>query len=121
MRTRIVASAVAGVALLAACVGAERSGNVRSGPAGPGAVEVVVEGGRFRPEILELDAGSEVTVEVTNDDDTRHDFTVDDLDLSTGVLGNGEVASATLTVAAGTTEFRCTIHPGMTGEIVGVR
>ena len=59
-----------------------------------------------------------MTVEVRNDGSNGHNFTIDELDLSTGTVEPGQVVTATLEVPDGTTEFRCTFHPGMRGEIV---
>jgi plastocyanin len=72
----------------------------------------------FEPTQLELEAGSEVEIQVTNDGDQVHNFTIDDLDLSTGTMESGDVMIATFTVPEGTTEFHCTFHSGMDGEIV---
>ncbi len=105
--------------VLAACAGAELSGNVGEGPGGPDAVEVVMVDSVFEPNRLELEAGTDVTLEVTNDGDTGHDFTIDSLDLSTGVIEPGGVMTATIAVPDGTSQFRCTLHGGMEGEIVG--
>ncbi|MGH2636381.1 MAG: cupredoxin domain-containing protein [Actinomycetota bacterium] len=105
--------------VVAACQGAERSGNIGTGPGGPDAMPVMMVDSAFEPDALELQAGAEVTIEVTNDGDASHDFTIDSLDLSTGVIEPGGVMTATLTVPDGPTEFRCTIHGGMRGEIVG--
>jgi plastocyanin len=72
----------------------------------------------FAPTRLELPAGEQVTVEVTNDGSNQHNFTIDSLDLSTGTMSGGDVNTATFTVPDGTTEFRCTFHKDMTGTIV---
>jgi plastocyanin len=87
------------------------------GPAGEGAVEIVTVDSAFTPETLELNAGQKVTVEITNEDVVPHDFEIEVLDLSTGTIEAGEIATATFTVPEGTTEFACTYHSGMTGRI----
>jgi plastocyanin len=119
MNRGLVALAVGSAFLLAACQGAEQSGEVGTGPGGPDAVEVVADDTLFVPERLELEAGTRVTVEVTNEGGAGHDFTIDDLDLSTGTIATGDVMTATFTVPRGSTAFRCSLHPGMDGEIVG--
>ena len=96
----------------------ERSGDVHDGVAGPDAVEVVQEDDAFDPEALRLEAGSEVEVEVRNEGNDAHNFTIDALDLSTGTIEPGHVITATFEVPNGTTAYHCTFHPGMRGEIV---
>ena len=71
----------------------------------------------FEPETLELTAGETVTIEVTNEGSTAHDFAIEELDLNTGTMEAGQVKSATLEVPEGTTKFRCTFHPEMEGSI----
>jgi plastocyanin len=71
----------------------------------------------FRPSILRLKAGDRVTVEVSNKDDTPHDFAIELMDLNTGIIEPGESATATFTVPESSTEFVCTLHSGMTGRI----
>lgn len=119
MRTRWPALVPVLAAALMACQGAERSRDVREGPGGPDAVDLTMVDNAFTPESLELPAGTEVEIEITNDGSAVHDFTIEDLDLSTGAMSSGDVAAATFTVPEGTTEFRCTIHGGMDGTIVG--
>jgi plastocyanin len=59
-----------------------------------------------------------VTLEVHNDGDKNHNLTISDLDVSTGSMHGGDVTTMRFTPPKGTTEFRCTWHSGMTGEIV---
>ena len=115
-RAVVVTLAVALVALTG-CT-RERSGDVREGTANAGSVEILLEDDAFVPDVLRLEAGTEVDVEVRNDGSYGHNFTVDALDLSTGTVDPGEVVTASFVVPNGTTGFRCTFHPGMDGEIV---
>ena len=115
---RVGITFVAAVSLLAAC-GADRSGDVSSGPGGPDAIAVAAVDNAFEPALLELTAGEEIEVQVTNEGGTAHDLTIEALELSTGGLEPGDVATATFTVPEGETTFRCTIHGGMEGTIVG--
>ena len=115
-RTSVVGLAVALVAITACS--RDRSGDVRVGPGGSDAVDVVLEDDEFIPSSLRLEAGAEVTVEVRNDGSYGHNFTIDALDLSTGTVDPGEVVTATFVVPDGTTAYHCTFHPGMDGEIV---
>ena len=115
-RTSVVVLAAAFMPL-AACAH-ERSGEVHDGPGGSDAVVVTAHDDEFDPAALELDAGDQVSVEVHNDGSSRHNFTIDSLDLSTGTVEPGRVVTATFVVPEGTTEYRCTFHPGMHGEIL---
>lgn len=112
--------ALAGLVAALALSGCARepSGDVHGGPGGPGAVRVVMRDDEFDPAELRLEAGTEVTVETRNEGDAGHNFTIDEIDLSTGTVEPGDVASATFTVPNEPTEFRCTFHPGMGGGIV---
>jgi len=96
----------------------ERSGDVHEGSAGSDAVEVVLEDDAFVPDGLSLEAGTEVDVEVRNQGSNDHNFTIDALDLSTGTIEPGHMVTATFVVPNGTTEYHCTFHPGMRGEIL---
>ena len=116
IRTPIVGLVIALVALTACS--RERSGDVRDGEAGAHAVGVVVQDDEFGPDVLSLEAGTEVIVEVRNDGSYGHNFTIDELDLSTGTVEPGQVVTASFVVPDGTTGFHCTFHPGMDGEIV---
>lgn len=111
------AAALAALAL-AACGGpTPASGDVRTGPADGGAIEIVAVDNEFQPSTLELEPGTEVTAEVTNQGNQPHNLVIDDVDLSTGTLETGDVATATFTVQDGPVTFHCSFHPGMTGEI----
>jgi nitrite reductase (NO-forming) len=113
---------VTALGALAACSNSsDPVGNVASRPATGDATKLqAVDGDRFAPAALELPAGEEVTIEITNTDDRAHDFAIEAADLNTGTIGAGAVATATFTVPEGTTEFVCTFHGGMTGTIKGV-
>jgi plastocyanin len=110
-----------GVALAACSNSSDPVGNVGSGPATGGAAKIqAADGNRFTPATLELPAGEEVTIGITNADDRAHDFAIEAADLNTGTIQAGAVATATFTVPEGTTKFKCTFHRGMAGTIEGV-
>ena len=94
-------------------------GRLHPGPGGPDAVAVGARDNTFEPAQLELPAGEEVEVEITNEGGTTHDFRVESFDLSTGPIEEGAVTTATLTVPGGETAFSGSIHGGMDGVIVG--
>jgi nitrite reductase (NO-forming) len=64
----------------------------------------------FDPEILEVPAGTPVTITLINNGVVEHDITIDELDFH--LLANpGETVSATITVPAGVYHVYCDI-PG---------
>jgi plastocyanin len=105
--------------LLLGCQGSGPSGNVSAGPGGPRAIPVSTEDFAFEPGSLALPPGEEVEVEIRNEGSSVHDFTIERLDLSTGPIQGGEVATATFVVPPGRTTFMCSLHLGMDGSIVG--
>lgn len=113
---------VVGLALtIAACNSSQPQGNVTSGPASEEATTIrTVAEETFTPNTLQLPAGQEVTIEITNDDGEAHDFAIEALDINTGTIEPGGIATATFTVPTGTTPFVCTFHNGMGGAIEGV-
>jgi plastocyanin len=113
---------VTALGALAACSNSsDPAGNVAAGSATGDAAKIqAVDGDRFTPKTLQLPAGEEVTIQITNADDRAHDFAIEAADLNTGTIQAGAVATATFTVPEGTTEFVCTFHRGMTGTIQGV-
>jgi plastocyanin len=114
-----VGVALAVVVVLAGCQqGEQAAGNVRTGAAGPGAVRVLMQDNTFQPQVLEVRAGSPVTIEVRNAGDKSHNFTIEGLHVSTGAMHHGDVKTVTLTAPKGATEFSCTWHRGMVGRIV---
>jgi len=115
---RLGAIAAFAALALAAC-GAKAEGDVHEGPGGPDAVAVVTRDNTFEPARLELPAGEEVEIEITNEGGTTHDFTIESLELSTGPIEEGAVATATLTIPEGEITFVCSIHGGMNGVIEG--
>lgn len=109
---------VSGALLLGACGRAvEASGSVSQGPATGEAVKIVMEDNEFRPAAIRAGAGEAVTFEVTNKGDADHNFVIPKMDVSTGTLEPGKVATATFVMPDTATEFVCTFHGGMKGEL----
>ena len=116
--SRLLAAVLLAAALLAGCTGrVEKTGNVQSGKAAGDAVKIEAGDNFFTPENVSLDAGEEVTVEITNAGRIPHDWTIDEPSVSTGVMQAGEVANATFTVPDDDVKFVCTLHRGMEGTI----
>jgi plastocyanin len=74
---------------------------------------------RLEPHRLELPAGEEVEIEITNEGGTTHDLTIEALGLSTGPIEPAKVVTAAFAVPEGETTFMCSIHGGMDGVVVG--
>ena len=112
-----VAALAAGL-LLGACGRAvQASGKVSKGPASGDAVKMEARDNEFRPGVIKAQAGEEVTVEVTNRGGSDHNFVIATLDISTGTLKPDEVATATFVMPDSSTEFVCTFHGGMKGDL----
>lgn len=117
MRAAVLVVGAAVAAVLSACGASTPSGDVRMGSADGDAIEVVAIDNAFEPAVLELEAGEEVTIEISNDGAAAHNLVIDELDLSTGTLKPGDVATATFVAPDGPVRFVCTFHRGMDGEI----
>ena len=63
----------------------------------------------FDPDALTVPPGQDVTIEVTNDDDVEHSFTLDDDSVSQDVEG-GESQTVTLNLTEGI-GWHCEYHP----------
>ncbi len=73
-------------------------------------LEVAAEDNAFEPSSLSAAAGSDVTVEVTNDGENPHTFTVDDLEVDTETIDAGESANVTFAMPKTPVTFYCAIH-----------
>jgi plastocyanin len=118
MSKRALAALMAAFLLPGCAAERKPSGNVSSGPATSSAVKIEMGDNLFKPTALSLKTGDLVTVEVTNKGNRPHDFTIDSLNLGTGLIEPGKVATATFRVPKQGTEFVCTLHRGMSGKIV---
>jgi plastocyanin len=110
----IVVTALAAGLLLGACGRAvEASGNISRGPAPGDAVKVEARDNEFQPAVIKAEAGEQVT----NQGEVDHNLVIPGLDVSTGTLKPGEVATATFVMPDSATEFVCTFHGGMKGDL----
>jgi plastocyanin len=81
---------------------------------GGGATSITIADFAYDPSTLTVSSGT-TEIEVTNEDDTDHTFTLDDESVDEEIAAG---ASATVTVdISETTGFHCTIHPDMTGTL----
>ena len=114
----VSATALLAVLALVACSpSSEAKGNVGRGEAPEASVEITMEDGSFDPDAIELPAGEEVTIQLTNEDSSVHDFAIETLDINTGTLEAGKSAYATFVMPEESVEFVCTFHSGMEGRI----
>ena len=122
----LIATAVTGIVVAACGGGAASQPPANSQPAAsvsqPPATEIAVGATEFAfdPATIEVPAGGEATITLTNKGTIEHDITVDAL----GVLifaKAGETTSGTVTATAGTYEFYCSIpghkQAGMIGTL----
>lgn len=112
---RIVALVSAAALALAVAVAVGAAAAPPAAAAQSGDVPLEVSGYSFRPASLEVAAGGGGIV-VDNRDSALHDFTIDGL-LAQDLPGLRTTRVA-LTVAAGTYEFYCSLHPDMRGTLV---
>lgn len=74
-------------------------------------VSVSAQDNFFDPDsLVGFESGSELTVEFTNDGNTSHTFTIDEVDADTGTIGPGASATVTFTVPDEGVVYYCTIH-----------
>lgn len=110
--------AVFAMIMLAACSAAERSGDVRDGPADGEAIELEARDNEFLPAEVSIPTGEEAAIEIGNTGSAVHDFTIEDLEVSSGPIAPGDVVTVTISGITEDAGFRCTLHGGMEGTLV---
>jgi plastocyanin len=80
-----------------------------------GSNSVSIQSMSFSPETTTIQAGEKVTW--TNNDGTAHTVTSNDALFDSGSMSNGDTFSFTFP-DAGTFNYHCTFHGGMTGKVV---
>jgi plastocyanin len=84
---------------------------------GENEVQLTASGFAWDRTSLQLSAGSEVRVEVRNEDTATHSFTFSEGGADQDIPG-GEDATVSFTAPdAGSYQFRCKYHPAMTGTV----
>jgi plastocyanin len=81
----------------------------------PGVNEVFIQNMSFTPNTITISAGETVTW--TNKDNVNHTVTSNTPLFDSGSLGNGTTFSFTFP-SAGTFNYHCSIHAGMTGTVI---
>lgn len=115
----ILVSIAAAVALAGCSMGSEAADTSEGGATASSSISAVDN--EFEPTDLQLTPGEEVTVEFTNDGETAHTFTSEELDFDSGIVEPGDTAEVTFTAPEDDTTFVCTIHEAsddMVGTIV---
>jgi plastocyanin len=93
------------------------SGTTAAGGGGEDEFQLTASGFAWDPDSLQLTTGTEVKVEVTNEDQATHSFTFQEGSADQDIAA-GEDATVTFTApAAGSYQFRCKFHPAMTGTV----
>jgi plastocyanin len=88
-----------------------------AGGGGEDEFQLVASGFAWDKTSLDMTAGAQVSVEVSNEDTAQHSFTFDEASVDE-VVPAGEDATVSFTVpAAGEYEFRCKFHGSMTGTV----
>jgi plastocyanin len=106
-RTLSLGTALFSVAVLMAACSSE-GGSTETG-GGTENQTVTISNFTFDPSTLTLPSGQDVTIEVTNNDDVEHSFTLDDDSVSQDVEG-GESQTVTLNLTDGI-GWHCEYHP----------
>lgn len=90
---------------------AEPTTTTAAGGGGENELQLVASGTAWDTDSLDMTAGAQVSVEVTNEDNFDHNFSFEEADVDQDV-GGGEDATVTFTApAAGSYEFFCDYHP----------
>lgn len=114
----LVAVLIAGLVVLPGCSSATSDSTPSSGNSGGGSTTggatVTLANFAFDPTSVEIKAGESVTW--TNEDSAVHTVTGDG-GIDSGDLAKGKSYSKTFDTA-GTYNYKCTIHPTMTGTVV---
>jgi plastocyanin len=109
----LIGGAIAAM-VLAGGLGEKAAGDLQAGPGGPGSTAIVMHDNSFEPATVQVKAGAPTAFQLTNGGAANHNFTNSALGVSTGPMKPGDVATLTVAVPAGTTQFICTWHQGMT-------
>lgn len=113
-RSVITALLATTVLLLAACGGDDTPTTGDGGDDAGGeeavALEVSAVDNSFEPSSLSAPAGSEVTIDITNDGENPHTLTIDDPEVDTSTIEAGQSATVTFTMPDSSIEFYCAIH-----------
>jgi plastocyanin len=112
-----VAATAIGLFVIAAAISLIAAAGIDSVQPQAGDIQLTTTEFRFSPTIITT-ADETIAIAVTNDDTTRHTFTIDALDVDLNVPP-GTTQRVTFTAEAGNYRFYCTPHaPDMAGSLV---
>ena len=77
-----------------------------------GSIDVELDDTYFEPSFIEAPPGAKFTVELENEGELPHTFTVDSLDIDEQVAP-GKTAEVEVTMPTATSPFHCDFHGGM--------
>jgi len=77
-----------------------------------GSIDVEMDDRYFEPTFIEAAPGATFTIELVNEGELPHTFTVDSLDIDTEVAP-GKTAEVEVTMPTATSPFTCQFHGGM--------
>ncbi len=116
MALPLIVLLISGTILYTGCSKSSNSGYGSSGGSGsPGPNEVWMQNTKFVPSTLTISVNTTVTW--TNKDGFDHDVTASDSSYYSGNIPSGGTYTHLFKVA-GTYNYGCKIHPGMTGVII---
>jgi plastocyanin len=98
----------------ATTTGAAAAATTTTGAAAGGGeqeIKLIAKDITWDTDSLELQAGTEYTVEVDNQDSVEHNFTFADASANKDVEGGEDITVAFTAPAAGSYEFHCKYHP----------
>ena len=88
-------------------------------PPGGAPLQIVATDNEFDQSELTAPADQEASLELINEGNSLHNWVISDEDIGTELIGGGETASVTFTLAAGDYDYLCEVHPQeMTGTLV---
>jgi plastocyanin len=82
-----------------------------------GDVTVTAANFAFSPDELTLEAGQEVSLTFVNADSAPHTFTAEDVGIDVKADAGSEATGTFTAPDSGSVDFKCLIHPAMTGTI----
>lgn len=111
-KKRYVVALLAGVAILGAACGGDDGGDAAESGGGSGggdAVTLTAAEFAWDPSDLTVSAGS--SIEVVNEDEAKHNLTIEDAGIDEDVEGGSSVTVDLADVEAGSYDFVCEYHP----------
>jgi len=109
--------------VVATMAGTETATPVGSNACGPAAGQMTIEmiDINFNPKELTIPANTDVTINLTNNGVSPHNFNVDELNVHSGDYAAGQTGTVTINAAPGSYQYYCSIpghkEAGMVGTL----